>query len=361
MSVAGDDTEPPLIRRMEKVEHDLQLFKQAFDTDGSPRDLVHLRWQYELTPVGKLLVLFAMPLAGDHVAAIYATVPLSMKARDRTVLGAQSLDTLTGHAYRGKGLFAQLASQMFEAVAPAESVSCVFGFPNKNSAHGFFGRLGWTRLDPVPFMLRPLRTGYIARRILGSACSRFVPDITLTRGQSPRLGAEQNWREIHEFDAEFDALWLLFSKGIGFSVVRDSKYLNWRLRRPGSRYQTRALYESGKLLGFVTTSLEVSREAGGHGHVVELIYDPDRPVVGKLLLQAAVQQLYQAGADVALAWNLPGSPNRGAFVRAGFMPVPRRFQPIELHFGVRWLDGAAPEGISDRRRWYVSYLDCDTN
>jgi hypothetical protein len=93
---------------------------------------------------------------------------------------------------------------------------------------------------------------------------------------------------------------------------------------------------------------------------MELIHDPERPDLGHHLLKTGLHRLCSQGADVAVAWNLPASSNHRAFVRSGFVTVPLCFQPIELHFGVRWLAGIAPNALSDRRRWYISYLDCDT-
>jgi GNAT superfamily N-acetyltransferase len=361
MTLPSVPVDPPRVRRMDSSEQDLLLFKKAFDDNGSPRALQHLRWQYAQPPVNKLLVLFALVPSADRIAAIYATLPVMMKVEDRVVLGLQSLNTLTDEAYRGKGLFNRLASEMYEQAAPSEGVSCVYGFPNKNSAPGFFGKLKWTNLDPVPYMLKPLRLGYITQRLLGvSRWARLVPDFALARMRAPKLSDGQQLRDITSFDVAFDELWLRFSRGITCAVVRDSAYLNWRLARPEALYQTQALYERGRLLGFVTTSVGAAAGKNQQGHVVELIFDPAHQQLGRLLLKAGLHRLAQRGAAVAVAWNLPGSPNHRVLRQQGFITVPRRFQPIELHFGVRWFGENVPAAIGDRSRWYISYLDCDT-
>jgi hypothetical protein len=94
---------------------------------------------------------------------------------------------------------------------------------------------------------------------------------------------------------------------------------------------------------------------------MEHIFDPARADAGSKLLQHAVYEARAEGADIALALNLPGSPNHNAFRRRGFMTVPPRYQPIEMHFGARaFVDGLSAE-VTRRDGWYVSYLDSDTN
>jgi ribosomal protein S18 acetylase RimI-like enzyme len=283
-----------------------------------------------------------------------------MKLGARKALGLQSLDTLTDAEFRGQGLFVKLATEMFERTAPAQRVEAVYGFPNGNSAHGFFERLGWSRLDPVPFMMKPLRTSYLAKRVLRhAAVAKLLPNLPLSRGRPARLARGQELRTVTTFDAEYDDLWQRFSPTITAGVWRDAAYLNWRLRRPSASYRTLALYDAGRLAGFVVFSSDGHGE-GTHGHIVELMFDPSQPAWGQTLLRAAIHELVRDGVDVALCWNLPGSPNHGTFLRSGFFRVPERFWPIELHFGWRSLTSTASSALVSRRGWYVSYLDNDT-
>ena len=61
---------------------------------------------------------------------------------NRTVLGAQSGDTMTHPQHTGKGLFTQLAKKTYET-AKGEGIEFIFGFPNKNSFPGFIKKLNW--------------------------------------------------------------------------------------------------------------------------------------------------------------------------------------------------------------------------
>jgi hypothetical protein len=56
----------------------------------------------------------------------------------------------------------------------------------------------------------------------------------------------------------------------------------------------------------------------------------------------------------------PGSAARAALRAGGFLPVPRRFMPQEIHFGARRLAEGADEALlRDPAAWYVTWGDSD--
>jgi hypothetical protein len=66
------------------------------------------------------------------------------------------------------------------------------------------------------------------------------------------------------------------------------------------------------------------------------------------------------GADMALAWCFSHSPNARAYAKVGFVPLPERLRPIELHVGVRVLDESLFDVLTNQENWYLSYCDSDT-
>jgi GNAT superfamily N-acetyltransferase len=346
---------------MERTEPDLALFKATFERNGSPRTLQHLKWQYLNNPTGKLYVDFAIPQDDrSRAAAIYSVMPVHFRVSGQRMLGVQSLDTLTDADFRGKGLFTKLAQQVFERCR-LEGVCCVYGFPNANSAPGFFRKLEWTRLDPVPFLVKPLRANYLLRRLepLRSMASR-LPQLPLALARRPLLPRSQEIRPISKFGSEFDTLWERFAQGVGVAVHRDAQYLDWRLRqKPDQRYRVVGLYENGKLLAFCAFDVQ-DKHGGRVGYILELIHEPGRSAEGTRLLQEAIAEMSSDGAEVVLAWCLDHSANRPCFREEGFFPLPQRLRPITLHVGVRSLAAPVESNLGNRRNWYLSYLDSDT-
>ncbi|MCB0795626.1 MAG: GNAT family N-acetyltransferase [Flavobacteriales bacterium] len=78
----------------------------------------------------------------DRPAAYYGVFPLRTQMGGRSVLAAQSGDTMTDPEHQRKGLFVRLATKTYELAAD-EGVAFVFGFPNMNSYPGFERKLGW--------------------------------------------------------------------------------------------------------------------------------------------------------------------------------------------------------------------------
>jgi GNAT superfamily N-acetyltransferase len=361
MESRGAPESPPLtVRAMRPTPGDLEAFRSCLEANGLPRSPEQVRWQFVENPVGTLLVDFAVDARpeGETIAAIYAVVPFAARVDSRECVAAQSLDTLTDARYRGRGLFVTLAKATYARLAK-DGVAFVYGFPNENSVHGFFERLEWRSLDPLPWCIRPLRLGYLLRRL--RIPGRVAALLDGTRLPLPRVRLPQGCsiREVFDFDPTFDALWERFAAGTRVALRRDAAYLRWRLRRPGARYRVWALDGASGLLGFVATSL-VSSGRVTAGYVMELIHEPGARELGVALLAHALLQLVQAGAEVALACNFRHSPNHPAFRRAGFLPLPWRMRAEKVYFGVRPFAAAQSDALLDRRSWYLSCCDFDT-
>ncbi len=241
---------------MRETRDELQRFKACFDANGLPKHLDELEWRFLANPAGPLLVDFAIDAEGpdETVAAIYATMPVRAKLEREPCLAVQSLDTLTDSDYRGRGLFRKLADAAYEQLR-ARGVAFVYGFPNENSAHAFFERLGWSSLDPMPYLFRPLRLGYLLektrlpRRVWAPVARLPIPIPVWRR----RLAADLEIRTVEQFDESFDRLWEDFASQIDVAVCRDREYLTWRLsERPGETYRTLGLYRESRLEGFVS-------------------------------------------------------------------------------------------------------------
>jgi GNAT superfamily N-acetyltransferase len=347
-------------RSMQVDEADLELFRACFAKHSDrPRSLESLRWQYFGGPTGKVFVDFAMTPAGDRLAAVYATLPGFMRIGGERRVAVQSVDTLTDADYRGRGLFATLAKRTF-ARATDDGVALVYGFPNGSSAHGFFKKLGWSPIDPVPFLIRPLRLDYVADRLaLPAAARALIPRAALVLSSRRR---PSHVVELTRPDERLTRLWNAFAEAgrVGVAVERDEAYLRWRLfDKPGESYRVLASERGGELSAMCAFAVK-DKHGGRIGYVMELLHAPGGERDARRLLGSAVRQMADEGADSVLAWCLPHSPTFRAFVRHAFFPLPEKLRPIELHAGVRAFDPAIAPLVTRRDAWYLSYLDSDT-
>jgi GNAT superfamily N-acetyltransferase len=343
-------------RAMEHAEGDLTAFRECFERNGTPRRLDALRWQYFENPAEELFVDLAV--FDERIGAIYAVQPAVVRVRGARMLGAQSVDTLVDADFRGRGLFTKMAEALYQRVRERGG-AFVYGFPNANSAPGFFNKLGWSSLDPVPFLVRPLRTAFVASKLPLARWLRRLPDLRLPI-VGPRLQvAAQELRPLTEFGPELGALWERFASDVMVAVDRSPQYLRWRLGKPGERYECFGVFEGAQLVAFCAYTT-VDKHGGRIGYVIELLHDRGRHETGAALLTECLRRMAGDGADAVLAWAFGHSPNASAYSKVGFLPFPERFRPIELHIGVRPLDESLTETLSDRRNWYISYCDSDT-
>ena len=355
--------EPRLSTRpMVPSAEDLVLFKACFEANGDAREMARLRWQYVDNPAQRTLV--DLSISGDsnlaYVAAIYATLPVRFQVNGRSHLAVQSLDTITDQRHRGKGLFVSLAKQLF-ARAAETGVSFVYGFPNSSSAPGFFKKLDWVSLDPLPMLLKPLRSRYFAARLpkVGAALGALPIDLPLSfRGPHRDEGLEL--RELDGFDASTDEVWREFSADIPVALDRTRDYMTWRFRaKPNIAYRIFGAVRKGRLEAFVVTTF-ADKHGGRIGYIMDVVQRPDAPKDALAALRQALAAFREAQCDAVLAWCFEHAPNYPTYRRAGFLPLPERVRPIKLHFGVRAFDPALRSVLVDRRNWYLSYCDSDT-
>lgn len=343
------------VRAMQARDSDLAAFKSCFENNGGSRDLDVLRWQYIENPTRELLVDLGM--SGAQVAAIYAVQPTFAHVRGQRCLAAQSVDTLVDTDFRGQGLFTELASTVYQRVRDRGG-AFVYGFPNANSAHGFFNKLGWSSLDPLPFLVRPLRTRFLASKLPTRRLLSRLPDVRLPM-RAPTLRPGQTIELVTDFGPDYQDLWETFSADVGVSVDRTAEYMNWRLAKPGESYVCLGVRESGRLSAFCAYKV-VDKHGGRIGYVLELLHQLGDDATGVALLRESLGAMATDGADAVLAWSFRHSPNYGPYAKAGFLPLPPRLRPIELHFGVRPLDESLGPTLRDRSNWYISYCDSDT-
>jgi len=294
-----------------------------------------------------LLVDFAVDSAAGPLAGIYASMPHRGKVYSQERLITQSVDTLTDQNYRGKGVFKRLANTLFDR-SKQQDVDFIYGFPNAHSAPGFFERLGWQRLGPVPFVIRPLNISYFVSQKIDVKIPKIGLPIWPSMGRVRRATLEE---------IDIDAIWTQFKTGFNVGVIRDREFLTWRLKKPDENYEILGIFDAqNRNTGFVIFKIAEKHE-GRIGYIMELMTTPDDDASAFLLLAAAIQQLQSLNADAVLAWNLEHSPFYRVFIANGFLPFPEKFRPIELNFGMKSLAG---DYSIARQDWYLSYLDSDT-
>ncbi|MGZ2371891.1 GNAT family N-acetyltransferase [Ancylomarina sp. YFZ004] len=338
-----------------KVET-INLFKGCFDINGSPKEKQNIQWQFFENTESNCFVEIAFDVVKNKTAGIYATSCVKFKINNITQTGTQSLDTITDSDYRGKGLFTMLAKSVFEKEEQA-GVALVYGFPNGNSIHGFEKKLKWQVLDPLPFLIKPLKSKYFTDKI---KFLQFLPNLNLSYS---KFSKNKNYyiKEVNSFPLQVNEIWENFSSHFKVAVIRDHEYLNWRyLKKPNEDYKIAHCYSTeNEYIGFVVFVVK-EKHKGKIGYIMELIYDVAKPEAATYLLNFAIAAIKKEKADCILSWCLPHSPNYNIFKNKNFFTMPEKIRPIELHFGARAFKEELKPIINKRENWYLSYSDSDT-
>lgn len=333
----------------------LLFYKECFDTNESEKNIDVLNWQFFKNGI-KNFVDIEFDTEKNKTAAIYATFSVNFKINNHLHIGSQSLDTITDIDYRGKGLFIKLAKDVYQKAAD-DGVALVYGFPNGNSIHGFKSKLEWEVLDPVPFMIKPIKTSYFSNKI---SVFKWLPNFNVSfskYSKSNKFRIEEDF----SFPEMVTPLWESFSNKIGVAVQRDKKYLDWRyIQKPFENYKIAHCYsENNTYLGYIVYVIK-EKHGGKIAYIMELVFDLKSQKAGRKLLQYAINQIKKENADCILSWCMDHSPNYNVFKKEFFFKLPEKFRPIELHFGARAFNKELATTINNRNNWYLSYSDSDT-
>jgi hypothetical protein len=318
------------------------------DADKSPE---LLKWRFQDNPHGPAR--FAVATRDELVVGMIALVPTRLGNAPGGRRGFQAIDTIVDPSCQGRGLFVKMGSLAQDPAMLGGDV--LWGFPNANASPGWYGRLGWTNFGPAPLLMRPLRSSFIFGRVHPKLRAIDVP---LIRKQ-PLSAAYDGGPD---FASDAGALWQRIAPQFGIGVDRSSEWLRWRLfDKPGANYRCVGMKAgAGQIEAFVATKL-----AEKHGsrlcYVMEALAAPERSADLTAMLLAELSSAARRGAEAALAWCPRGAPNYPAYRRAGFLPVPEQLRPIEINFGARALTPKSAGAAAAGARWYVSFLDSDTN
>jgi hypothetical protein len=184
----------------------LKLFALAF---GKNMSMEFWNWRYLNNPTLKKPLINLM-WDGEKLVGHYAVSPVVLNINNEKVLTALSMTTMTHPDYGGKGIFTDLAEDLYHEMHENENIQAVWGFPNLNSHYGFIKKLKWNDTTLVH--------------------SLKLHDIDFSKYNKIQYKVSYDFSEKHVEKIRQCILGEI-------SVNKDANYLNWRYRdHPENEY-----------------------------------------------------------------------------------------------------------------------------
>jgi hypothetical protein len=116
-----------IFNEVHQKNYNLLYFQKKFDTKFTGLNFVGYLAYHTVT---------------NEPAAFYGVFPVLIKHKGKSILAAQSGDTITSPKHQRKGLFIFLANLTIE-LAKTNGIKFIYGFPNEKSSHGLYNCLNW--------------------------------------------------------------------------------------------------------------------------------------------------------------------------------------------------------------------------
>jgi hypothetical protein len=116
-----------------------------FKLDGKiiSKEYLINKYIYSITNENENFIGFLCYDLKGEPAAFVGGMPAKILINNKIINAVQIGDVITNPKFRGKGLFLKTATIFFNYLKNETYFDLLFAFPNENSSHGFFNKLGW--------------------------------------------------------------------------------------------------------------------------------------------------------------------------------------------------------------------------
>jgi hypothetical protein len=350
-----------MLQNLTLNHNSLSLYEQIFENNNDPQNRARLEWMHENNPTKKKYFSIYLDEENNRAAALYAVFPVIFKRFGEKINAVQSIDTITDVKYRGMGLFKKLALDCYNN-ASSDGVEFVYGFPNDQSAPGFFKSLGWKPIAEVPFLIKPINIFYPFKLKLKLNIPFFINWNLGAKWLFNARAEKYKMETLSFFDDRYNTLWDKYSSSYNICVDRNATYMNWRIsNHPTEKYIVKSFSKANSLVAVFILAIKENKHNGKIGYIIDTIFDPAfKQDIPHLFHKAIKESFYTAKVDVVLAWCFEHAQNFSIYKKNGFFKLPARLQPIKLFFGANNFKQKDDVPFFDKKNWYLSYCDSDT-
>jgi hypothetical protein len=316
------------------------------------------RWMYADTPFGRTKAVVGEDEHGTIVGH-EGIMPFDLSVRGALVRGGITCNLIVAEALRATLLYPRLVSALLKGY-PAAGFDAGYG-PTRPKMLRSLLAFGYRDLGPLPVYVRPYGFAAIAAHYVRSRALRaaLAPPLWLARQVANRVGprarAGITVEPVERFGEDARAPLAEALAPFPVHAVRTPEILNWRyFAAPHRRYAVYRASEGGRFAGYA--ALRRMPMLGFDSlAIVDVVFPPGRPEVGRALLARAHRDALAAGVTF-VACLASGNPALTKLLRrAGFLRAPEGFSMI-VH-EPKGVPSRFPDGVL--REWFVTWFDHD--
>lgn len=314
----------------DKIE---ELYKICFGREAAEG---LFKWKYSDNPAGEAL-LSAVKFNGTIVGSCV------MIPEDFYIFGEEKriykcADMMVHPDHRKKGLSTDLVLFLCETLRNAGPLF-LYTLCSKIATHSFF-KNRWSKSGNIYNYFK--HTGQIEAESLFTRPERWYKKNILRP-----INSVSDLCKDYKINVNRD----------GISIIKDEKYLKWRLSDPRHKYNIVGYYDGGALKGYAVYSLGSSNIA--YIIDIETVKDRDQKI-GSMLLNAVELSALKAGQKALIALAAEGSAFEKIVKRNRYIKNPFQKGPLAgvLDFNIL-IDEAYGSKACDRANWDIRPINYD--
>jgi GNAT superfamily N-acetyltransferase len=287
-------------------------------------------WKYFANPIGDAAV--GVALDRGRVVSLAAAVPKRIQVGNEIVPAVELGDFITDPEYRKRGYFSALIELVCREAAE-RGAAFAYVRPNSVSFPILERSLGFYEAQKIDHRRYVVPSDVLHRKTgLPSGLFRLMGIDWLSRKIFLPTSGSVEVSPVTRFGQDADAFWERARPHYPFSLVRDSRYLNWRYADCPAPYSFWIARRAGETTGYIVT---FSGATEGTAHIVDLLAQPGDAESVSALLCAGVQSALDSGIQVIETWTLQsGAESVGSHILRRACPLV--YKP-HLHVAVRFL------------------------
>lgn len=338
----------------------LSLFNEIY---SASREGSYWKWQFMDNPWGESVIVVAEE--NSTIIGQCALVPTMIITKDGEVLAGHSIDTMVSKEFRGKGIYEEMAKKSYE-LAIQKGIKLRIGFPTNQALRGLLGDIGANLVGDIPLFIKPYKLdNFLSSIIKPSILAKIisVPSILflkfIYKERKTKTNKPYIFKEVYEFNEDFDILWDRIKTNSPIMTKRDSKFLNWRIKNhPKNNYKTFGAYLDEELVGYMIVKIEERSLRGKSdvklGSIVDMVGIEEGILAG--LYFEAKKYFKSEGTDFVVSWASASMRYRQLLVKLGFFK-----SRSAIAFVVKDLrdDEELKNYVVDEKNWYIMPIESD--